>query len=130
MASVEVKLLCSASGKFSRGLCVFISVAYAHPTRAGLRVIYISISYAFLPTAPPYRLSLLLVCDRRHIVAYVTARPRTIVTLDNIPPELVILIAQDVAFSGNRLTLSCIVTISSQWQNWVELIFFYNLTMC
>ena len=76
MASVEDKLLCLASRKVSHGLCVLISVAYAHPTRAGLRVIYDSISYVFLPPAPTHRLSFLLVYDRRHIAAYATASAR------------------------------------------------------
>jgi hypothetical protein len=62
MGNVGDESLCSASGRFSRGLCVLISVAYAHPARAGLhalRVIYTDISDAFLAPAPEDRLSII-----------------------------------------------------------------------
>lgn len=95
METVGDELLCSASNRFSRGLCVLISVASAHPTRAGphaLRVIYIIISYAFPTLATKDCLSL-LTYNRRNIDTYATAYSTKMTTLDNVPAELIIQIA-------------------------------------
>ena len=76
-----------ASNEYDRGLCVLISVVYAHPTRAGS-----TSSAAFLPI-PNGHPSVFLRYGSRNIATHSVARSKTMAAPDNILGRRTTLIA-------------------------------------